>query len=313
MVPLTIELVSGSPPVAHPRAELAPSQGIPGETLVLSSRLKGFALFQSSRLVNHGDLLLCDRPSTIGGALTNLGAIEVRGTRADVAGPVTNEGILRVTNAEVRFSSTYTEHGGYLSDPSDNYFTDLIIGTSGYLVGGVGDRFLVSGDLVSASTSNTNWSTEQATLIFRTGADAQHSLSLTGNDYGSTASGFAENFAWGRLEIALDNAVTLVDGNATPGGALYAGEVVGAQLSGGTISNVFGAPGLTIYYDPALPANDYLGGAGYGLTDAGNLTPLGAASVPVLGPLARVVLAFALAGLTMPFALWRKRRGITVT
>jgi len=165
---LAAEAFAGPTPTAGSRSPLAARLGTPGETLVLSGRLEGHARFQAGRLVNRGDLLLCDGPSQIEGALVNLGSIEVREARADVRGPVTNLGILRVTDAEVHFDAPYTEHGGYLSDPSDNYFTDLIIGTGGYLVGGVGDRFFVSGDLTSASTNNTSWSTEPAELIFRT-------------------------------------------------------------------------------------------------------------------------------------------------
>jgi len=311
VVLLAAKGLADTTPVAPPRSLLAPQVGAPGETLVLSSPFRGHARFQASRLIVRGDLLLCDGPSRIEGALTNEGSIEVRESRADVRGPVTNLGILRVTDAEVHFEAPYTELGGYLSDPSDNYFTDLIIGTSGYLVGGVGDRFFVSGDLVSASTNNTSWSTEPAELIFRTGVDTLHSLSLTGTDFGPLAIGYTQNFAWGRLEIASGNSLTLVDGNATPTGALYAGEVVGAQLAGSSVTNITGAVGLTIYYDPALAGNAYLGGTTYDLTTGGSLIPLGPPAVPLLGPLARLVLILGLMGLALPLALWRRRIGIT--
>jgi hypothetical protein len=294
------------PPIPRARAPLAARLGTPGETLVLSGRLTGHARFRASHLINRGNLLLCDGPSQIEGALTNQGSIEVREARVDVRGPVTNLGILRVTDAEVHFEAPYAEHGGYLSDPSDNYFTDLIIGTSGYLVGGEGDRFFVSGDLVSASTSNTSWSTEAAALIFHTGVDTLHSLSLTGSDFGPLEIGYTQNFAWGRLEIVPGNSLTLVDGNATPNGALYAGEVVGAQLAGNTVSNITAAAGLAIYYDPALAANAYLAGATYDLTTGGSLVPLGPPPpVPTLGPFSRLVLILGLMGLALPPALRR--------
>jgi len=261
----------------------------------------------AGHLVNDTSLLLRDGPIVIPGAVTNRGSLEVRGTRADVRGPVTNLGLFRVTNAEVHFDAAFANHGGYVSDPSDNYFNDLVIGPTGYLVGGAGDRFFVSGDLVSASTNNTSWSTEQAALIFHTGGDAQHSLSLTGTDFGPLPSGAIQNFAWGRLEIAAGNSLTLVDGNATSGGALYAGEVVGAQLAGSSVTNIAGAAGLAIYYDPALGPNVYLGGATYDLAAGGVLAPLSAPAVPLLGPLARVVLFLGILATALHPAL--RRRG----
>ena len=254
-------------------------------------------------LVNDTRLLLIGGPTVIPSAVTNRGSLEVRGARVDVRGRVTNLGLFRVTDAEVHFDAPFANHGGYVSDPSDNYFSDLVIGPTGYLVGGAGDRFFVSGDLVSASENNTSWSTEQAALIFHTGADAQHSLSLTGSDLGPSPSGADQNFAWGRLEIAAGNNLTLVDGNATPGGALYAGEVVGAQLAGSSATNISGAAGLAIYYDPALAGNAYLGGATYDLAAGGLLAPLGAPAVPLLDPLARVVLVLGILATTLHPAL----------
>jgi len=102
----------------------------------------------------------------------------------------------------------------------------------------------------------------------------------------------------------------LVDGNATPGGAFYAGEVVGAQLAGSAVSNITGAAGLTIYYDPALAGNAYLGGTAYDLTTGGSLVPLGTPPVPLLGLLARLALTMGLLGLAWPATLWRRRLGV---
>lgn len=280
-----------------PRALLPPSIGTSEETFVLTGRSRGHALFRAARIIQRGDLLLSEAQSRFEGALTNHGAIEIRETRVDVQGPVMNHGSLKVTDAEVHYESVYTEYGAYESDPSDNYFTDLVIGTSGYLVGGPGDRFFVSGDLVSSSTNNTNWSTGEAELHFRTGVDTLHSLSLTGIDYGPVESGYTQNYAWGRLEIVAGNSLTLVDGNATAGGAFYTREMVGAQISGSTVTNITGAASLVLYYDPAEAANAYLADATYDLTGDGQLVPLGAPAVPMLGPLARLLLLAGMAGL----------------
>ena len=40
----------------------------------------------------------------------------------------------------VTFTGTYTENGTFVSDPADNYFTDLIVGTNGRLTGGTQQR-----------------------------------------------------------------------------------------------------------------------------------------------------------------------------
>ena len=62
---------------------------------------------------------------------------------------------------------------------------------------------------------------------------------------------------------------TLLDGNATPGGALY---VTQLRLDGGLsqIASLHGN-GLNIYYDVTDPSNAYLGGATYALAEGGFL------------------------------------------
>ena len=45
----------------------------------------------------------------------------------------------------------------------------------------------------------------------------------------------------------------------------------GAVISGDDISNITGSDGLDIYYDAGDPANAYLGGQTYNLTDGGEL------------------------------------------
>jgi hypothetical protein len=223
-------------------------------------------------------------------------------------GPVVNRGVLKVTDSEVRFEARFTGLGAYVSDPSDNYFTDLVIGSTGYLVGGPGDRFFVTGDFISASTQNTLWSTAEAYLEFRTGVDAQHAFHLTGADLGPVPAGYGDNFAWGTLHIAAGNALELVDGNAAAGGALYVREITGAALSGTGVTNVSvsGAGPLFVYYDPSEPANAYLGSLTYDFGGNGQLVPIGAAPVPAGSPWTRGALALAL--LAAALAQVRPRR-----
>jgi len=67
------------------------------------------------------------------------------------------------------------------------------------------------------------------------------------------------------LDLTGQN-LTLVAGNNTPD-ALYVGTLLGALLSGGQVSNIYGN-GLDIYYNP------YLAGLTYQLDAGGSLMPV---------------------------------------
>src|SRR5436305_206149 len=73
------------------------------------------------------------------------------GARIDIRTPqefrisIVNRGVMKITDTTVRFLAPYTELGAYLSDPSTNYFGDLTVGSSGFMTGGAGDLFIVSG------------------------------------------------------------------------------------------------------------------------------------------------------------------------
>ena len=82
----------------------------------------------------------------------------------------------------------------------------------GYISATAGDRFVVSGNLISSSTQNTAWSTGLAELHFDTGGS--HLLSVNGNDMGMNAAGFIDNFAWDTLELGGNQQLVLEDGNA---------------------------------------------------------------------------------------------------
>ena len=78
---------------------------------------------------------------------------------------------------------------------------DLIVASSGSLMCGVGDRFLVRGNFLNSSTKNLSWNTASAQLIFDGGGS--HRFQLTGRDYGANFSGFSTNFSWGSLDLRL--------------------------------------------------------------------------------------------------------------
>ena len=103
--------------------------------------------------------------------------MEVAG-KSVFAGEFFNRGLLKTTDTIVIFKDTYHELGGYISDPSSNYFTDIVIGSTGYLVGGTGDRFIISGDFTSTSTMNTSWNTRDADIEFINGVDTDHEVRI---------------------------------------------------------------------------------------------------------------------------------------
>ncbi len=163
-------------------------------------------------------------------------------------------------------------------DSSTNIFTDLNIGSGGYLIGTAGDVFVVLGNFTNASTQNLLWSTGAAEISFKGGA-APHLITFAGTDLGPSYFGFVNNFAVGTLRLAPGQALTLGDGNATPGAALYATRVI---LEGGLgqVASITGN-GASIYYDPTDAANAGLlagaPGGVYPLAGGGVLAPVGAA------------------------------------
>jgi len=114
-----------------------------------------------------------------------------------------------------------------------------------------------------------------ADLVFTnvTAASINHLLSLPGADLGQTRAGYADNFAWGSLDLT-GQILSLVDGNDTPGGALYVSRLLGVTLSGKTVTDIIGRDGLYIYYDLFL--NPDLDGRTYDLAGGGWLAPVGA-------------------------------------
>ena len=112
-----------------------------------------------------------------------------------------------------------------------------------------------------------------ADLVFTniTAQSINHLLSLPGADLGRTRAGYTDNFAWGSLDLT-GQPLTLVDGNDTPGGALYVGRLLGLTFIGNTVTDILGSNGLNIYYDLFL--NPELGGLTYDLAGGGWLAPV---------------------------------------
>ncbi len=203
--------------------------------------------------------------------ITNAGGFNLSGSGTrTVTGDVTNDAgaTIKVTNTTAVFTGTFTNNGAYISDPSDNYFADLAIGADGYLAGGAGDTFHISGDLTSSSAQAALWDTAGASLLF-TGSSV-HDFSLTGLEMGASPDGYVDNFAWGSIFMDSLSGLNLL---GTPGlNALYVGAF---QLEDELlqIASITGN-GLNIYYKPWLAENAYLLSSTYALAGGGELAPV---------------------------------------
>jgi hypothetical protein len=257
-----ISLVGGTLDTNHRAMTNAPGTG----------RILGSGTITTGGLTNNGLVSLADGTSYVYGSVVNNYQMQL--TEANIAfyGQVTNTatGVLTASGGTVRFLAGFVNQGGYISDPTDNYFTDLTVDSTGYLVGGPGDRFIVSGNFHSTSTSRTSWSTGQAELRLEGGLS--HEAYVTGEDLGAAPAGYQDNYAWGVLSLGSGESMSLWDGDAVAGGALYVRTLALADGLG-QIARITGN-GLNMYYDPAEAANAYLGGQTYSLAGGGQLSPV---------------------------------------
>ena len=194
--------------------------------------------------------------------VTNGSTLAVNGTMTNAAGATLN-----VDHSTASFSGTFTNNGRLVTDPSVLSFVDLAEGSSAIQVASAGDRFILTGSFLNHSTQNTAWDTSAATIEFAAGGSSTHQFLLTGQDAGSSPNGWLNNFAWGSLQLDAGQILSLASGG---GSALYIGDLLGALISGGTITNIFGN-GFDLYYDPTLAANAYLSGGTYMLAGGGEL------------------------------------------
>jgi len=240
-------------------------------------------------LTNDGTLLAWG--GTLHTDLSNNAAVSVVSPGVvTLDGDVVNSGSISVTHSVLEITGLFTNSGSYASDPSESRFADVVVTAAGSFVGEAGDVFKLSGDLLSSSTQYQAWDTRSATLRFEGGSG--HIFQTTGASLGTTESGYIDNFAWGTLSLAAGDSLTLQDGDATPGGAVYV-DVLELDGGLGQVAAITGN-GLDIFYRSAVPANAYLQGQSYSLTGGGVLAPAGAISVPLAGP-AGWVLSVALA------------------
>jgi hypothetical protein len=262
-----------------------------GYAISNTGQISGYGVFRSGGLTNNGAITLAGGTSTVNGSVVNTAGkkIEVRFAPAVFTGAFTNNGIFKSTGASVTFTGIYSENGQFISDPAENFFEDVVIGTAGAWNGGAGDRFSVSGNLINASAAGDLWETSKAELRFIGGS--LHQYLTPGTDLGTSSfAGYDNNFAWGRLVLGAGDSLAL------QGNAIYVGIL---DLTGGlaAISSI-SAEG-TIYYDLRQPANAYLNGQSYDLAHGGRIV-----AVPEAGS------ATVLLGLLACALRRRRKRGI---
>jgi len=240
-----------------------------------TGQMSGYGSFSTGGLSNSGTMSLTGGPATVNGPVTNetAGQVNITANSTSFTGPVINYGTVKNTNATVTWAGSFTNSGAYISDPGTQNHIDLKITSDGYLQGGLGDKWSLSGNFQNESAQNTQWNTALSDLAFTGGGT--HQLYIPGSDKGGSLTGYSENFAWGSLDL-IGQVLNLMDGNATLGGALYLGEILGITLDkdGKVVTDIFGN-GLNIYYDPNLLGNSYLGGITYDLSGdlGGKLIP----------------------------------------
>ena len=217
--------------------------------------------------------------------LTNTGTVRLsgQGTRS-LDGTVENDGTFKAVNTTAVYNEKFNNYGAYLSESATQFFMDLVNGESGYIKSQAGDTYYVKGGFLNYSVMNEAWDTTQAYLVFRAGNDNHHQFFITGKDFGQSASGYQNNFSWGTLDVT-GNVLYLYDGNATPGGALYVGRLIGLDITGNLVTNIIGQDGLKIYYDPKVTENNYLHGLTYILSGGGRLIPVVDTTPPTPNPL----------------------------
>ncbi len=266
--------------------------------------LSGGSLSVGAGVFNKGKFNYSGGSLTAGSFTNNPGGefnLSGAGTRI-VNAPVTNSGTVKATNTTVQFNGTFTNNGAYISDPSSNYFGDLIIGANGYLAGGTGDKFYIGNNFENHSERNTLWNTVDAYLAFNDGVDLLHDFYLTSVDMGANMSGYADNFAWGTLEILSGNYLSLFSGHiASHQDALYVETILGASISGGLVTNITGHA-RNIYYLASAIGNEYLGGLNYNLTGSGQLIAIGSytgGGSPVPEPSTLLLFASGFGGMAM--------------
>ena len=208
--------------------------------------LSGHGTFRMGTLTNAaaGAIRVADHPTLFYGPLVNAGQVQVFSCTTSFFDHVTNNptGEIKNTSGTIRFLGGFTNSGSYTSDPADNYFTNLTNTATGYLAGGLGDRFIVTGDFLNNSTRTDAWNTGAAELRF-TGGTA-HTMAV---------SGAAGTFGWGTLAVEPGGTLIISGSSATAANTANSGTI--DQIAGiANLGKISGPGNLSVAGGAALTA-----------------------------------------------------------
>ncbi len=261
--------------------------------LTNAGQISGYGTFRTggAGLTNAGSITFTGGVTTVNGNVTNnVGqTIRVSYNPATFTGNVINNGTFKTTSTTATFAGTFTNNGVFTSDPATQQFQNLNIGAGGALQGGVGDVFVINGQLNNQSLASTSFDIAHAQLTLSTGV---HDFTWSALERGATAAGYANNFVIGTFELQIGATLNLLGAFASgSANALY---VHGLSLDGGLaqLASIH-SNGLNIYYDGGLAENAYLAWGTYALEGGGSL--IAVAGVPEPGTVgAFIVGAFGL-------------------
>jgi hypothetical protein len=208
--------------------------------------LSGHGTFDTGALTNAlgGQIRVADQPTLFYGPLVNSGNVQVFSCTTTFFDHATNNtsGEIKNTSGIIRFLGGFTNSGSYVSDPADNYFTDLTNTVTGYLVGREGDRFIVTGNFANDSTRTDAWNTAGAELRFTGGT--VHTMAVSGP---------VSTFGWGALAVEPGNTLTLAGVSTTAADTANSSTI--NQIAGIANLGKVGGPGsLSVAADAALAA-----------------------------------------------------------
>ncbi len=181
-------------------------------------------------------------------------------------GQVLNNGTFQAKNTTAHFNGPggFINNSAIICEPSATiYFTDLTVETNGYLQG-AGTEFFINRNLYNSSPQSM-YSHSQGTLLTFSG-EGPHEIRVFSAERGASMSGYANNYALRDIKI-LSTTVSIV------GYSLYLEGLVGAAISGDTVTNITGN-GYNVYYISTLPMNAYLNKKTYSLMNGGQLIPI---------------------------------------
>jgi hypothetical protein len=206
-----------------------------------TGQILGNGIVRTGGLVNTGAMTFADAPSSVYGPVTNNAQVKIVSSTTTFYGFFNNaSGTVKTTSAIARFLGGASVGGVYTSDPSDNYFTDIGITSTGLVQGGIGDRFFVSGTFTNAAggTYQNNGGTLAGQNVVNDGSFNQSAgtatmLALSGT--GSTTVGGGAGTALVSVSSLSQASLTINSGGTLtirPAGSRLTNAATNLQING---------------------------------------------------------------------------------